>query len=72
MSLNFGKVIIIFYSVWVNDVIVENKVVMVEMLEVMLVFVLNYDGYMLDSILVLFIDRLGVKYVIFFIEFYNK
>lgn len=55
-----------------NDVVVENKVVMLEMLEVMLVFVLNYDGYMLDSILVLFIDRLGVKYVIFFIEFYNK
>lgn len=55
-----------------NDVVVENKVVLLEMLEVMLVFVLNYDGYMLDSILVLFIDRLGLKYVIFFIEFYSK
>lgn len=67
MGVLILKILILFRMI---DFKIEKKVILFELINLVFVFLLNYDGYFFDSILILLVERLGIKYIVGFIDLY--
>lgn len=67
MGVLIFKILILFRMI---DFKIEKKVILFELINLVFVFLLNYDGYFFDSILILLVERLGIKYIVGFIDLY--
>lgn len=67
MGVLIFKILILFRMI---DFKIEKKVILFELINLVFVFFLNYDGYFFDSILILLVERLGIKYIVGFIDLY--
>lgn len=67
MGVLILKILILFRII---DFKIEKKVILFELINLVFVFLLNYDGYFFDSILILLVERLGIKYIVGFIDLY--
>lgn len=67
MGVLILKILIFFRMI---DFKIEKKVILFELINLVFVFLLNYDGYFFDSILILLVERLGIKYIVGFIDLY--
>lgn len=61
----------VFIVMRMFDFKIEYKGIMVEIFEIVFLFVMSFDGYFFDSSLIFFVERFGCWYIVGLFVFYS-